>query len=107
MYQHSKRWSIWNLTEPLQGLDCTITLRSAQTFTGIFAGMQKHNDDQRLAFKMVRDVDAQLRDDVKGGYRGEGPDHTMVFLLSNILTLEIPEAPVSTKAATANGTMAR
>lgn len=77
----------------VQGVQCTVSTNSNDTFTGIFSGLQKAKDSnlQQFYFKMVKD---QSHD-----YVGQGAEHAMVFSTTDIASIEIPEGQTTNKQA--------
>ena len=70
---------------------CTITTQSNEMFTGILSAFQKAKDSnqQQFYFKMVKG-EAQE-------YLGQGAEHVMVFSMSDVLSIEIPESQAASR----------
>ena len=84
----------------------TVTAKSGDTFSGVFAGATTEINESTFMFKMVRQISNQTKDGVNGAsepssdYIGTGPDHTMVFGMGDIIDITI--ANVSTIAISGN-----
>ena len=85
-----------------QGAQSIIVTKANETFSGIFAGSQKSNDDYNFLFKMVRKT--TTTDTLsQGEYVGNEAEHTMVFPTNSLLSIDTPEEQIAPRGTSANG----
>ena len=94
-----------------QGLECKIHTRAGESFSGIFAGSAKVGEDYKLLFKMVKALSPGPHGEAVNGagdeataeLTGFGQDHSMVFPINSIASMDLPEIAPLARAATPNG----
>jgi len=87
----------------------TVTAKSGDMFSGVFAGATTEINESTFMFKMVRQISSQNMDGANGAnevssdYIGTGPDHTMVFGMGDIIDITIANVSTITSSGNQNG----
>jgi hypothetical protein len=88
----------------------TITAKSGEVFSGVFAGATAEPNESTVLFKMVRQVSSHSKEgmngatDSYGDYIGVGPEHTLVFNMMDVIDVAIADVPNSPNPGAPNGT---
>ncbi len=74
-------------------MSATITTKTGDKFTGIFAGASLNNNESAYLLKMVQQVRSATSDqsngvkDTSSNYLGSGADHAMTFEIKDVVDL--------------------
>ncbi len=87
----------------------TVTAKSGDVFSGVFAGATTEINESTFMFKMVRQLSSHIKDGANGAneaasdYVGTGSDHMMVFGMGDIIDITIANVSTTCSSATQNG----
>ena len=94
---------------PLQGLTATVTLKSGDTYSGIFFGASMENNESTYMLKMVQQIktiekgEVNGTQDYMGNLVGVGEDHTMLFNIPDVTDLAVDGVGLSVQDKHQNG----
>lgn len=98
------------VTDPDQGLNASVTVRSGDVFSGIFFGASIENQDISYLLKMVQQTKAADKTDTTNGvkdtsmdYIGVGEDHSMSFEGKDVLNVAVDGVIFSAQEKQQNG----
>ena len=95
-----------------QGLTATISIRTGEVFTGLFAGAMLEDAEPSYMLKMAQRNKTNDKASANGvseatEYIGIGADHLMIFKAADTVDVAVENVPEVTRGTTQNGRLVK